>query len=184
RLLREAQALARLTHPHVVTVHEVGTWRDHVFVAMEWVEGVTLRAWLRRKPSVHAIVDCFLQAAHGLGAAHRAGLVHRDFKPDNVMVGRDGRVRVMDFGLARGDAEFDGSRSGEIATERSDDPLQTTLTERGAIVGTPAYMAPEQHLGKPVDAASDQFAFCVACYEALAGERPFRGTRYHELAAE
>jgi len=181
RLLREAQAMARISHGNVIAVHDVGTHEQQVFVAMELVEGESLRTWLKAAPrSVGEIVQVFAAAGRGLAAAHAAGLIHRDFKPDNVLVGTDGRVRVTDFGLARVDEEVRSetpSREQQVAV---DDPL----TVSGAVIGTPAYMAPEQHGGGHVDARSDQFAFCVALYEALYGERPFAGKTYLELAAE
>jgi predicted Ser/Thr protein kinase len=156
RLLREAQAMARVSHPNVVTVHDVGEWNGRVFLAMELVDGIDLRAWLAAKPRrLTEIVDAFRDAGRGLSAAHAAGLVHRDFKPENVLVGKDGRVRVTDFGLA----------------ESLDAPAPTG----DAISGTPAYMAPEQHRAENVDARTDQFAFCVALYESVYGERPFQG---------
>ncbi|MDQ3262411.1 MAG: serine/threonine protein kinase, partial [Myxococcota bacterium] len=165
RLLREARAAARVSHPHVVTVHDVGTWEEHVFVAMELVEGGTLRRWLRSAQRSRAeILDAFVQAGRGLAAAHAAGLVHRDFKPDNVLVGDDGRVRVTDFGLAR-DAE-------------APSPL-----DAGHTSGTPAYMAPEQHRGEPASAASDQFSFALALYEALYHCSPYAASNPEELRA-
>ncbi len=166
RLRREAKAMAQLSHPNVITVHEVGSHGDHLYVVMELCAGGNLREWLVAQPrSQDQIIDCFRQAAHGLAAAHAAGLVHRDFKPDNVLVGADGRVRVADFGLVR---------SHKQASE--------TLTQSGLILGSPAYMAPEQHLGKPATPAADQFGFCVALWEALSGRRPFSGSSYIELA--
>jgi len=182
RLLREAQAMARLNHPNVAVVHEVSTIGDQVFIVMEFVEGQTLTAWMRASRTRDEILACFRQAASGLCAAHRAGIVHRDFKPDNVMVGRDGRVRVMDFGLARAVEQAEDVAVSRSTTPASD-PLRTPLTQTGALIGTPAYMAPEQHLGAPADALSDQFSFCVALYEAIHGTRPFTGRTYHELAA-
>ena len=295
RLLREAQAIARLSDPHVVVVYDVGTYQGRVFLAMEFVDGSTLGFWLQseRRPG-RAIVRNFIAAGRGLAAAHRAGLVHRDFKPDNVMIGRDGDVRVMDFGLARithdhgpsagarpGDIPIDGaptkhpskvvpirppqdgdddvaavpvegstdavpSRVGDEgegtrkshltgAVLRGDSvtrltgtgrirrhsksidrsrphnasrltasqedvrstrdlsstlstmspqpghPLSSNLTESGALMGTPAYMAPEQFAGQPAEAASDQFGFCVALYEGLYGQTPFGGNGLTEL---
>lgn len=181
RLAREAQAMARLKHPHVAVIHEVGIFEQRLFLVMEYIEGESLRQWLKRAPSTTQIVDCFLQAARGLAEAHRSGLVHRDFKPENVMRDHEGRARVMDFGLAR---EMNGRLGvhhppGEITCGDSPD---SPLTASGAILGTPAYMAPEQHRGKGGDARSDQFAFCVALYEALVGERPFAGNTYLELS--
>ena len=187
RLQREAQAMARLSHPNVVTVHEVGTFRGQVFIAMEFVGGANLRAWLHmRKRSWREIIDIFSQAGEGLAAAHAAGIIHRDFKPDNVLVGDDGRVRVADFGLAHGlDSDL-----GEPTPDTPDSSsgllsgsYDGPLTETGTIVGTPAYMAPEQHHGNRVDARSDQFAFCVALWEALYGKRPFPGVSVAELIA-
>jgi tetratricopeptide (TPR) repeat protein len=173
RLVREAQAMARLSHPNTIAVHDVGTHGDDVFVAMEYVDGWTLSAWLRRtNASWTEALSVLRQAGAGLAAAHAAGLVHRDFKPDNVMVAKDGRVRVLDFGLAR-ETELREGASEEVS-ERSG-PLAVDLTRTGALLGTPAYMAPEQLEGKPADARSDQFSFCVALYEALHGQRPFAG---------
>jgi tetratricopeptide (TPR) repeat protein len=178
RLLREAQAMARLAHPNVVTVHDVGMHADHVFVAMEFVEGKTLGGWLSAATrSRSEILEAFDRAGQGLRAAHAKGLVHRDFKPDNVMIGDDGRVRVMDFGLAH--VHETAAARDELVTEDTRARPRADLdglTETGALLGTPAYMAPEQHLGLPADARSDQFSFCVALYEALHGERPFEGS--------
>jgi len=174
RLLREAQAMAQLTHPNVVTVHDVGTANGRVFLAMEYVQGVTLRSWMSTPRSWREVVEVFVAAGRGLAAAHAKGLVHRDFKPDNVMLGDDGRVRVMDFGLARAgdDASADASGDGPPSGERG---LAAQLTHSGTLLGTPAYMAPEQHMGHAIDARSDQFAYCVALHEALYGVRPFAG---------
>jgi hypothetical protein len=178
RLLREAQAMARLAHPNVIAVHEVGTAGERVFVVMELVEGGTLAGWLKAAPrSPRAIVDVFIQAGRGLAAAHRAGLVHRDFKPDNVLVDRDGRARVTDFGLV-------GTVDEPVdldTTVKAGMALNVALTQTGAVLGTPSYMSPEQFQGRPADARSDQFAFCVALYEALYGRRPFGGRGYREL---
>jgi len=162
RIIREAQAMARLTHPNVATVYDVGMLDDQLFVAMERVRGTSLRIWLRKPRTVAEIVNVFVEAGRGLAAAHDAGLVHRDFKPDNVLVGDDGRIRVVDFGLVH-----------DLATDDSDDE----------VVGTPAYMAPEQHAGGVIDARTDQFAFCVALHEALFGVRPFKGSSRAQLAS-
>ncbi len=169
RLLREAQALAMLAHPNVITVHDVGVLDGEVFVAMEFVEGKTLRAWLtdeRLKPA--AILAVLQQAGEGLVAAHAAGLVHRDFKPDNVLVGDDGRVRVTDFGLARADVD----ETARVPDGEEPTAIQATLTRTGALLGTPAYMAPEQRLGERADARADVYAFAVTLHEALTGARP------------
>jgi serine/threonine protein kinase len=229
RLMREAQAIAKLSHPNVVTVYDVGTFQDHVFIAMQFVDGHTLGHWMhaqqREWPDV---VRVFADAGRGLAAAHEKDLVHRDFKPENVMVSEDGHVRVMDFGLARvvdrtrrateplttlpptatppepppaapapaaaiaqavapkADA-FDPD-STQLLTHppssgSADGRLTLELTQEGAVLGTPAYMSPEQFRGVPADARTDQFSFCVALYEALYGERPFPGRNLLELTA-
>jgi serine/threonine protein kinase/tetratricopeptide (TPR) repeat protein len=177
RLLREAKALAKVAHPNLVGVHDAGELNTDVFIAMEFVEGQTLRQWLRGSPSRPRVLDAFVQSAQGLLAAHDAGLVHRDFKPDNVLVGRDGRVRVSDFGLARVAAELTPTQPVEPAEQTQ------PLTASRALVGTPAYMAPEQLRGEPADARSDQFAFAVALYEALDGSRPFERNTAEKVAA-
>ena len=275
RLLREAQAIARLSDPNVVVMFDVGTFEDRVFLAMEFVDGNTLGYWLQAKPRTwREVVATFTAAGRGLASAHKGGLVHRDFKPDNVMIGRDGQVRVMDFGLARvidvsanagekvaadpsrpgvseaksptpgmggGASAAAESRSPSLAQSalaarasgvaalvsqapsaprasesatvgiapgvngayreddaltrdlsrvavglRMDSPtsaLNSRLTITGAMMGTPAYMAPEQFQSAPIDARTDQFSFCVALYEALYGERPFAGKGIHDLTA-
>jgi tetratricopeptide (TPR) repeat protein len=178
RLLAEAQALARLNHPNVVTVFDVGEHYGLVFVAMELIEGDTLRAWLGRQPRAWPeILDVMVQAGRGLAAAHAGELIHRDVKPDNVMIGLDGRVRVMDFGLAKaasrrqlGDAAGDGHNSGN--------------TPIGGFVGTPAYAAPEQLSGRRGKATADQFSYCVTLWEALYGRRPFAAETIPALASE
>jgi predicted Ser/Thr protein kinase len=174
RLTIEAKALARLSHPNVVSVFDVGEHEGQGFIAMEYVDGETLRRWLASDRSTSEIVDVFAHAGRGLAAAHAVGLVHRDFKPDNVLVGHDGRPRVLDFGLARPPDE-DDAPSGPPMIDDRDGPMATSLTRDGAMVGTPAYMAPEQHLGDPAGPQSDQFAFCVALWEALTGRLPFDG---------
>ena len=168
RMLREARALARLSHPNVVTVHEVGTDADRTFVVMEFVPGKTLADWQPGRPW-RAVVHAYIEAGRGLAAVHAAGLVHRDFKPSNVLVGSDGRVRVADFGLVR------AVDSEEVPAARIALNPGLTQTATGALVGTPAYMAPEQIRGKSVGKHSDLFAFCASLYEALAGRRPFVG---------
>jgi eukaryotic-like serine/threonine-protein kinase len=175
RLLVEARAMAQLAHPNVVAVHDVGRAGEQIFIAMELVEGATLGAWLAEAPRSRAeVLAAFVAAGRGLLAAHRVGLVHRDFKPDNVLVGHDGRVRVTDFGLARAPRVV-----GVSATT-----VDARLTATGALVGTPAYMAPEQWAGEPTDARSDQFSFCVALYEALEGRPPFAGEELGTLARQ
>ncbi len=194
RLLREAQSMAKLTHTNVITVHDVGIWHGQVFVAMEFVEGGTLKSWMREKRRTwKEIRPTMLAAGRGLAAAHAAGLIHRDFKPDNVLIGRDGRVRVTDFGLARwedgtvstGEQLLSGSADSSASSDEPREEVlsaEVSLTRTGALVGTPAYMAPELYAHEVADAATDQFAFCVALYEALYGERPFRGKTLAELA--
>jgi len=174
RFVREARILAQLSHPHIVGVHDVGRSAHGLWIAMELVDGATLDAWTNAAARTPAeILAVFRQAAAGLAAAHAAGIVHRDFKPHNVMVGRDGRVRVLDFGLA-------------AAVEPSSNPDDEGGTPEGrtGVVGTPTYMAPEQFAGLPADARSDQFSFCVALWEALVGARPFAADSFHALALE
>jgi tetratricopeptide (TPR) repeat protein len=184
RLRREAQALARLAHPNVVAIHEVGTHEGATYLAMELVDGQTLTAWLEERPrSVAEVMSVFLQAGAGLTAAHDAGIVHRDFKPTNVLVGREGRVRVADFGLVarRGSEASRGSPptpeeearpGGDAAPVDGATPSTAPMeTAAGALVGTPYYMAPEQSRGEAADARSDQYSFCVSLKFALEGVR-------------
>lgn len=180
RLLREAQAMARLSHPNVLPVYDVGMLGDHVFVAMELVQGHTLAQWRKlQERTVQEVIETLAAAGQGLAAAHAADLVHRDFKPSNILVGEDGRVHVMDFGLARatGDQSWASGVSGGMATERLDDDL----TRTGFVMGTPAYMSPEQHHGDVPDPRSDQWSFCVTLFESLYDRRPFRGANRAEL---
>ncbi len=181
RLLREAQSLAKLSHPAVVSVYDVGELRDRVFIAMEFVDGPDLRRWLREEPrSVAAILRVFRESALGVQAAHDAEIVHRDFKPDNVLIGSDGHARVTDFGLAL-DAKTLVPTADPSAAPVSDPDGR--LTVAGMVMGTPAYMPPEQHRGQPTDHRSDQFSFCVSLFEALYGVRPFSGTNADEYCA-
>ena len=177
RLQREAQALARLSHPNVVTVYEVGVHSGETFIAMEFIRGQTLRDWLEQEPRTwQAIRTVFLDAGRGLAAAHAAALIHRDFKPDNVMVGDDGRVLVMDFGIVRwNELDPQGDTDPELelippATRPATQP-DLRLTHTSTVLGTPGYIAPELIRGAGVDARADQYAFCVALHEALSGER-------------
>jgi len=174
RLQREAQAMARLTHPNVVAVHDVGTFQGRVFLAMEFVDGVNLKEWLHeKKRGWQEVRDLYVQAGRGLAAAHAVGLIHRDFKPDNVLIGSDGRARVADFGLARpvGESRHEDleERTGSVELAL----LDTPLTQAGTIMGTPRYMAPEQIRAEAADARTDQFSMAVALYDALYGVRPF-----------
>jgi serine/threonine protein kinase len=175
RLVREARSMAQVNHPNVVTVYEVGTAEDGTpFIAMELVTGQSLRTWQSsKKHAVPELVSAYIAAGRGLAAAHAAGIVHRDFKPDNVLVGDDGRIRVTDFGLAAAKPLEGGIQPNHIG--------DVNLTTSGSVLGTPAYMAPEQFTGGNVDSRTDQFNFCVALYEALFGERPFDGKTFQEL---
>ena len=170
RLRREGRALAALSHPNVVAVHDVGDHDDELFIAMEFVDGSNLRGWLTAKRrSWREVVEVALAVGRGLEAAHIAGLVHRDIKPDNILLGTDGRIRIGDFGLVN---ELpSGSEVGDLE-----------LTQTGALLGTPAYMAPEQLDGGEVDARSDQWSFCATVFEALYGVRAFAGKSIDELA--
>lgn len=174
RLLAEARTAARLSHPNVVTVYDIGLHEGRVFVAMELVRGPSLRKWISQKRAIHEVLQVMLQAGRGLAAAHAAGLVHRDFKPGNVLVGDDGRVRVVDFGLARSNA----LKSEDTGPTAEGSVLHTAT---GFLAGTPAYMAPEQWIGGGTDTRTDQFSFCLCLYEALFGTRPFGGTTIAEM---
>jgi len=182
RLLREAQALARLSHPNVVNVHDVGTTDDRVFIAMEHLDGATLKGWLRERPRRwHEIVGVFAAVGRGLAAAHDAGIVHRDIKPSNILIETTGRVRILDFGVARWvetDAGTPPSRpdhEAPLPASQDDNPPSGTTTEplthAGALVGTPPYMAPEQKRGEATT-ATDQYSFSVSLFESLVGRRP------------
>ena len=192
RLLREAQALAQLNHPNVVTIYDAGTYGDDrlVYVAMEYIEGVTLRAWLGDHPSWVDTLRVLIHAGRGLAAAHRAGIVHRDFKPQNVMLdaGPNPRVRVLDFGLALGHGSASNeepvSQAAEVSVDSGDSLRSGPLTETGAVLGTPAFMAPEQFSRGPLDARTDQFAFCTTAYRALYEGQPYAGDNGQEIRAE
>ena len=180
RLRREAQAIAQLSHPNVVSVYDVGTTDGgDLYIAMEFVEGDTLTSWLKKYPRTwREIIDVFVQAARGLASAHGVGLLHRDFKPDNVLVGGDGRVRVTDFGLARSLLAPEETAYGKPVMTA----LNLALTATGTVLGTPRYMPPEQMTGPDLDARSDQFSFCVALYEALYGRHPLRDATSVQMA--
>jgi len=167
RMQREAQALARLSHPNVITVHDVSEYAGAMYIAMELVQGKTLRDWQVGR-GWREVLAAYCAAARGLGAAHAAGLVHRDFKPENVLVGDDGRVRVTDFGLAR----LTGA-APEAPVAGSPGTFAEQLTAAGTVMGTPSYMAPEQIDGEPVDERTDQFAWCIAAWEAIYCAQPF-----------
>ena len=216
RMMREAQVIAKLSHPNVVVVHDVGLHEDTVFLVMEFIDGGTVSEWLKTEARPwREVLRVFIAAGRGLAAAHAASLIHRDFKPDNVMLDKHGHVRVTDFGLARSAQPRDrpAMRSGPGADQgrasspaawKGQDLNETTtvndgappeggrtpvvrtaldmhITEDGARLGTPAYMAPEQLLGQEIGPATDQFSFCVSIYQALYGERPFDGREERRL---
>ncbi|MBA3465280.1 MAG: serine/threonine protein kinase, partial [Deltaproteobacteria bacterium] len=191
RLQREARAMARLNHPNVVTVHEVGSVAGRDYVAMELIDGESLAEWLRaERRDPRAVVDSFIAAGRGLAAAHVAGIVHRDFKPHNVLRSRSGRIAVTDFGLAREAQDplavtmpLSGTKD-QTSTSSNTPSSLSGLTMSGSVLGTPAYMAPEQWEGGEVTPATDQFGFCVALWEALSGERPYRGPTVDDLRAQ
>ena len=187
RLVLEAQAMAQLNHPNVVAVYDVVVG-DAVVLAMEYVAGTTLGQWLEdTKRSPEAIVAAYVEAGRGLAAAHREGLLHRDFKPANVLVGEDQRVRVTDFGLARfGDPETSGGRMQPVTHEGDDVSGSGSgrLTQAGTVMGTPTYMAPEQHQAEPLTAAADQYALCVSLWASLCGTPPFKALGRDLLAAK
>jgi serine/threonine protein kinase len=174
RLLREAMAMAKLDHPNVVRVFDARQLEEHLFIAMEYVAGGTLQQWsTARRRSVQEILDVFAAAADGLAAAHAQGIVHRDFKPQNVLMTPEGVPRVADFGIARA-GQAVPSAIHPASSHPAGGALDSDLTATGSMLGTPAYMAPEQYEGR-ADARSDQFAFCVALYEALYSQRPYDG---------
>jgi serine/threonine protein kinase/tetratricopeptide (TPR) repeat protein len=184
RLAREAQALARINHPNVVTIHDVGEEHGQIFVAMEYVPGSTLAVWQSdARRTTWEIIDAYIQAGRGLAAAHGCAVVHRDFKPENVLVGEDGVVRVVDFGIAAGlestavmaTLETDSNEETDVSDAQPGTPEHERLTATGALLGTLPYMSPEQLSAVTVDPRSDQFSFCVALWEALSGVRPFAG---------
>lgn len=177
RLVREAQAMARLSHPNVVAVYDSGRLEDGTFfIAMEYVAGVTLQDWCQQQRSWREVLGAYVEAGQGLAAAHAVGLIHRDFKPANVLVGRDGRVRVTDFGVAR----LEASSALDSWVSRPLVARKTPLTLPGHVVGTPYYLAPELLNEQPADGRSDLFSFCVALYEALYGQPPFAGATANE----
>jgi tetratricopeptide (TPR) repeat protein len=181
RLLREAQVTAKLSHPNVIVVHDAGIFDGQVFVAMEFVDGQTLAEWLDGPARTwQQVLAIFIEAARGLAAAHAASLVHRDFKPQNVMVATGGTARVMDFGLAR---RIDQAGPAPEAATGATTRAELSLTRTGQVLGTPAYMAPEQLTDNITSAQTDQFSFCVSLYEGLYGQRPFQGATFPALRA-
>jgi serine/threonine protein kinase len=186
RLSREARAMAQVNHPNVAAVYDVGAIDGQVYVAMELVRGQNLRQWQEAKPrGVSEIIAVYAAAGRGLVAAHAAGVIHRDFKPDNVLIDEEGRPRVTDFGLAGSVARIDAalrdsSGTGEPRRSRLD-ALDVSLTQTGVVLGTPVYMSPEQFVGGNIDPRSDQWSFCVSLYEALFGQRPFVGSSWEQL---
>lgn len=182
RLREEAQALAKVSSPHVVAVYDVGAVGEEIFIAMELVQGQTLTRWLAQEArDARTVLGVFIEAGQGLAAVHAAGLVHGDFKPANVMVDEAGRARVLDFGLARRVGTTTGSVTdghGSASSARAHGSAHPGYELRG----TPAYMSPEQISGREIDAASDQFSFCVSLWEAVYGQRPFGGERLYEIA--
>jgi serine/threonine protein kinase/Tol biopolymer transport system component len=200
RLMREARAMARLDHANVIKVFDAFVFEGRDVIAMELVQGETLASCLARQQPIGMRVSMLIAAGRGLAAAHAAGLVHRDFKPYNVLVDQRGRVLVTDFGLARASGEFtprEGVARNEIAVTKPERPsagtapspqrslgaLDSSLTLPGTVLGTPAYMAPEQLRGTAADAASDQFSYCVTFWEALTGQRPFPGDTLPDIVA-
>ncbi len=174
RLVREARSMAQVNHPNVVAVYDVGTSDTTTYIAMELVDGVSLRQWQQTPHAIGEVLEVYIAAGRGLGAAHASGIVHRDFKPDNVLVGKDSRVRVTDFGLAAARPTDGADPAASLVGDLS-------LTRSGTVMGTPAYMAPEQFESGNVDARTDQFNFCVALHEALYGQRPFEAKSYDDL---
>ncbi|MBZ5715767.1 serine/threonine-protein kinase [Nannocystis pusilla] len=210
RMTREAQAMARLSSPNVVQVYQVGEHDGGIYLAMEYVEGETLATWLRTAPRPWQLVlRTICDAGRGLAAAHAAGLVHRDFKPDNVLVDERGRALVLDFGLVQAEGGADDSARAAalehelVDTEQGWPSSQSTnmspgtsspdrsnnlhwsvrLTQMGNSLGTPAYMSPEQHFGRPASPLADQFSFSTTLYEALYGVRPFGGDSWSAIRA-
>ncbi|MCH9683334.1 MAG: serine/threonine-protein kinase [Deltaproteobacteria bacterium] len=182
RILREARAMAQLSHPHVLPVYDVEHVGGLVYIAMEYVDGQTLSRWMRRETRPWSdVVAVFVQAGEGLHAAHIEGIIHRDFKPSNVLMGNKGRVLVTDFGLAR--AHDDDHDDMADMWSSGDHGTGEEITESGEVVGTPAYMAPEQLRGELVDARADQYAFCIALFEGLFGRRPFAQKETRPLLA-
>ena len=188
RLLREAHAMAKLNHPNVVTIYDSGVHGEQVFLAVELVAGTDLWTWLTEPRGWREVLEVFLKAGRGLVAAHAAGLLHRDFKAENVLLGKQGEVKVADFGLARA-ASLTATRSTSSVQlpVASPETLFRPLTKAGLVSGTPGFIAPEQLAGLLGDARSDEFSFCVTLYQALYRQRPFAqqlGPRGEHILAE
>ena len=171
RFIQEAKAASALNHPNILTVHEIGRQDDHTFIATEFVEGLTLRQHMSQRLRLTEILDIAIQIASALVAAHAAGIVHRDIKPDNIMVRKDGIVKVLDFGLAKLIEKHTPSLAGAEETT-----MALLHTEPGAVLGTAAYMSPEQAEGREVDARSDIWSLGVVLYEMIAARPPFQGS--------
>lgn len=184
--LREARAAARISHPNIISIYEVGETDGDIHIAMEYVDGSTLLEWQTSgERSWREILEMYLQVGEALLAAHGANVVHRDFKPDNVLIGKDGRPRVVDFGLARVGWTDGGVELAEMCGPTDTDagaPSTGRITRQGVVFGTPGYMSPEQHRGGDIDSRSDQWSFCAALYEALYGCLPFAGSTLREHA--
>ena len=181
RLIREARAMAQVSHPNVVPVYDVGETDGQVYVVMQRVRGQTLAQWLEASRPEAEVLAAFIDAGQGLVAAHAAGIVHRDFKPMNVLVDTDGRVQVVDFGIARGSTASEAGESSATSDPLGGSLAEPRLTETGLRLGTPVYMAPEQHTGEAITAAVDQFAFCATLFEALARRPAFSGSTLEQL---
>lgn len=175
RLLREARALARVSHPNVVQVFEADEYEDGIYVVMEFIRGRTIDRWIAdESPNWEAVRDVYLTAGRGLEAAHQSGLVHRDFKPDNVLVDARGQAKVVDFGLVKREGKKPSEATSTVE-QRLRKSATGNLTEHGAVLGTPVFMAPEQMRTGEASARSDQFSFCTALYRSLYDELPFPG---------
>lgn len=173
RLRREARALRELVHPHIVRIEDTGEYEGGLYVAMEYIEGPTLREHLGQARSWKDVVSLVSEVGDALAAAHRLGVLHRDVKPDNVLIDRYGTAKLVDFGLAKA---LPGTRA------QTHDTLADSLTRTGAALGTVGYAAPEQLLGRAVDPRTDQFGLCATLYEMLWGRLPFSGATTDAIA--
>ncbi len=179
RFIREARAASALNHPNIITIYEIGTHELGPYIAMEYIDGKTLRDVLQIGPlPLHEVLRIATQVASGLAQAHEAGIIHRDLKPNNLMLVRDGRVKILDFGLAKlAEKNPDQERSSDSTTDMVE-------TRTGIVMGTPPYMSPEQAAGKPVDFTTDQFSFGTILYEMATGKLPFdRDTPVQTMAS-